>query len=203
MIVIVDYGCGNLLSVYNMIRKAGGDVLISSDLNAIDKADKIILPGVGAFDTGMGTLSKGGFAEVLYRKAMVEKVPVLGLCLGLQLMTKGSREGNLPGLGFFDAQTIGFRSSLGAEARIPMIGWKNIYPRKESVLFNDLYENPKFYFLHSYYVQANRPEDILATTGLSFEYVAALEKDNLFGMQFHPEKSHKFGMVVFKNFLQL
>lgn len=203
MIAIVDYGCGNLGSIKNMIRKIGGEAVITSDSEEIKKADKIILPGVGSFDTGMNNLKKSGFINVLNEKAFVEKVPVLGICLGMQLMTKGSEEGVESGLGWFEAETIKFKFEKGSKNKIPNMGWKNVLQKKSSIYFRDMFEEPRFYFVHSYYVQSNKSEDILTTTVYGTEYVSAFEKDNLCGVQFHPEKSHKYGMKLFSNFLSI
>jgi imidazole glycerol-phosphate synthase subunit HisH len=203
MIAIIDYGCGNLGSIKNMIRKIGGDAVITSDLNEIKKAGKIILPGVGSFDTGMNNLKKSGFIEVLNEKAFKEKIPVLGICLGMQLMTKGSEEGTESGLGWFDAQTIKFAFEKGSINKIPNMGWKHVIQKKSSIYFGDMFEEPRFYFVHSYYVQSNNKEDILTTTTYGNEYVSAFERDNLCGVQFHPEKSHKYGMKLLSNFLSI
>jgi imidazole glycerol-phosphate synthase subunit HisH len=203
MITIIDYGCGNLGSIRNMIRKIGGEVVITSDLAEIKKAAKIILPGVGSFDTGMNNLKNSGFIEVLNEKAFQEKIPVLGICLGMQLMTKGSEEGVEPGLGWFDAETIKFNFPKDSRNKIPNMGWKQVIQKKPSVYFKEMFEEPRFYFVHSYYIKSNHGEDILTTSVYGNEYVSAFEKDNLCGVQFHPEKSHKFGMKLFSNFLSI
>jgi glutamine amidotransferase len=203
MIVIVDYGCGNLASIKNMIHKVGGESVISADEDVVSKATKIILPGIGAFDTGMKNLGERKFAGILNDKALKEKVPVLGICLGMQLMTRNSKEGNLNGLGWFDADTVKFEFNHDASKKIPLIGWKDVIQKKDSMLFKNMHESPRFYFVHSYYVRCNSGHDILATTNYGIDYVSAMEKDNLFGVQFHPEKSHKYGMVLFRNFIAL
>lgn len=203
MIAIVDYGCGNLLSIANMIKKVGGESFITSDADKISSADKIILPGIGAFDTGMSQLNQMNFTEVLSRKALQEKVPVLGICLGMQLMTRRSDEGKLSGLSWFDAETLRFNFESNAALKIPLIGWKQVEQKKENPLFSKMYEHPKFYFVHSYYVKSNVTNDIIATSFYGTEYVSAIAKENLFGVQFHPEKSHKYGMTLIKNFVNL
>lgn len=203
MITIIDYGCGNLGSIRNMIRKIGGEAVITSDIEQIRQAKKIILPGVGSFDTGMNNLKQSGFIDILNEKAFTEKIPVLGICLGMQLMTKGSEEGNENGLGWFDAQTLKFRFPKGSANKIPNMGWKHVIQKKESKLFKEMYAEPRFYFVHSYYIESNQAEDVLATSVYGQEYVSAFEKENLCGVQFHPEKSHKFGMKLFTNFLAI
>jgi glutamine amidotransferase len=203
MIAIIDYGCGNLGSIKNMIRKIGGEAVITSDIEQIKLAKKIILPGVGSFDTGMNNLKASGFIDVLNEKAFKEKVPFLGICLGMQLMTKGSEEGSEPGLGWFDADTIKFTFEKDSKNKIPNMGWKHVDVKKTSAYFNDMYPEPRFYFVHSYYVRSNNTADILTTSVYGNEYVSGFEKENLCGVQFHPEKSHKFGMKLFSNFLAI
>lgn len=203
MIAIIDYGCGNLGSIKNMVRKIGGEAIVTSNIEEIKTASKIILPGVGSFDTGMNNLKQSGFIEVLKNKAFVEKVPFLGICLGMQMMCKDSEEGTEKGLGWFDAHTIKFKFEKGSKNKIPNMGWKNVIQKKESLFFKDMYENPRYYFVHSFFVQCNSEKDILTTSEYGKEYVSAFEKENLCGVQFHPEKSHKFGMKLFSNFLSI
>jgi imidazole glycerol-phosphate synthase subunit HisH len=204
MITIIDYGCGNLGSIQNMIKKIGGQSIISSDKDAIANAQKLILPGVGSFDTGISNLHERGLWDILNKKVQVEKTPILGICLGMQLMTKGSEEGKLPGLGWIDAKTIRFNlSNMPVKRTIPNMGWNYISVQKQSILFKDMYEHPKFYFVHSYYVMCNNAEDKLATADYGINYDCAFEKGNIYGVQFHPEKSHKYGMKLLQNFLGL
>jgi glutamine amidotransferase len=204
MIVIVDYGCGNLGSIRNMLKKTGFDSLISSDVEVISDATKLILPGVGAFDTGINSLKARGLWEILNRKAMIEKIPVMGICLGMQLMTNGSEEGKEKGLGWFDADTLRFQSDMNGEKfKIPNIGWNYIQQEKAHVIFEGMFEDPKFYFVHSYFIRCNRSEDILATAEYGVKYTCAFSRDNLIGVQFHPEKSHKYGMCLLANFARL
>lgn len=204
MITIIDYGCGNLGSIQNMIKKIGAQSIISSDKEAIANAQKLILPGVGSFDTGISNLHERGLWEILNKKVQVEKTPILGICLGMQLMTNGSQEGKLPGLGWIDAKTIRFNfGNTTIKRTIPNMGWNYIAIQKQSTLFNDMYENPKFYFVHSYYVMCNNAEDKLATADYGITYDCAFEKGNIYGVQFHPEKSHKYGMKLLQNFIGL
>lgn len=199
MITIIDYGMGNLGSIANMIKKAGHKSIITSDLEEIKNATKLILPGVGSFDNGMRNLAELGMIEVLNQKVLIEKTPILGICLGMQLMTKSSEEGKLSGLGWVDAQTKKFVSDT---LKIPHMGWNIIKHQKNSHLFDEYESEKRFYFVHSYYVDANQKKDILTTTPYTHNFVSSFEKENIIGAQFHPEKSHKFGMSLLKNFLE-
>jgi glutamine amidotransferase len=203
MITIIDYGMGNLGSVQNMFKRIGVQTEISGDANAIAKAIKILLPGVGAFDAAMQKITDSSLDEVLNQKALVEKVPVLGICLGMQLLTNGSEEGNLPGLGWVDAQTVKFKFEADTKLKIPHMGWNRIYPQKQSALLDNLPPEPRFYFVHSYHVQCNNPKDVLGTSSFGGDFHSMLHHENIYGAQFHPEKSHKFGMKLFKNFAEL
>jgi glutamine amidotransferase len=202
MIVIVDYGMGNLGSIANMLKKLGAEAVITSDKSVIAAADKIILPGVGAFDNGMKNLERLGLLPVLHRKALEEKVPVLGICLGMQLLTRGSEEGDLPGLGWINAETLKFRFDKASSGlKVPHMGWNTVTVNGGNGLFKDIGDEPRFYFVHSYYVKCNEQSDILATTSYGHEFTSAVTRGNIMGTQFHPEKSHKFGMKVLKNFV--
>jgi glutamine amidotransferase len=203
MIVIVDYGMGNLASIQNMVKKVGGTARISSDVNEIQSASKLILPGVGAFDTGMTNLKERGLIPTLETKAK-GGTPVLGICLGMQLLSRRSEEGVLPGLGWIDAETIRFRfSAEQASLRIPHMGWNTVRSTTNAGLFDNLGSEPRFYFVHSYHVVCRDPADVLSTTEYGLLFTSALQNGNIMGVQFHPEKSHKFGMALFKNFLAL
>jgi glutamine amidotransferase len=204
MITIVDYGCGNLGSIQNMIKKIGSKAQITSDAAKIALAEKLILPGVGAFDTGIKNLHERGLWSILNKRVLEDKVPILGICLGMQLMTKSSEEGVLKGLSWIDAETKKFKFDEVSEKRkIPNMGWNYIEIKKNSRLFNNMYEHPKFYFVHSYYVNCHQKEDVIAVANYGQNYDCAFEKDNIFGVQFHPEKSHKYGMKLLENFIAL
>jgi imidazole glycerol-phosphate synthase subunit HisH len=204
MIIIIDYGMGNLGSILNMLKKIGAPAKVSSHLPEIDEADKLILPGVGAFDTAMEHLAELGLIDLLNDKVLNRKTPTLGVCLGMQLLTKGSEEGVLPGLSWVDAETIRFRfDPKQSNLKIPHMGWNTVKICREGTLFKDLDQEARFYFVHSYHVVCHQPTDILATTDYGYECVSALQRDNIMGAQFHPEKSHKFGMKLLKNFAGL
>jgi len=203
MIIVVDYGVGNLGSIVNMFKKIGVKAEASSDPRVIEAAEKLVLPGVGAFDPGMGKLRERGLIPLLDRLVLVEKRPVIGLCLGLQLMTKGSAEGKEEGLGWLNARSPRFR--FGAEnshLKVPHMGWNNIEIRKAHPLFVGLDAGSRFYFVHSYYVESGDADTILAETEYGIRFHSVLGKDNIVGAQFHPEKSHRYGMQVLRNFAE-
>ncbi len=204
MIVIVDYGMGNLGSILNMLKKVGAPAAkISSDPRDIEQAEKLILPGVGAFDAGMQKLRETGLVSLLNEKVIKLKTPTLGVCLGMQLIGKVSEEGELPGLGWIDAETIRFRFNPNqTRLKIPHMGWNTVKVKREGTLFKDMYAEPRFYFVHSYHVVSHNPEDILTTTDYGYEFVSAIQRGNIMAAQFHPEKSHKFGMKLYKNFVE-
>lgn len=203
-IVIIDYGLGNLSSVANMVNHVGGSCMVTSSVDDISNATKLILPGVGAFDKGMEQLNTSGIREALDEAVLQRKIPILGICLGMQLMAKSSEEGQLPGLGWLDADVKKFSFSDGMNLKIPHMGWNLISIRKETPLFTygDEQEQ-RFYFVHSYYVKANRQEDVLCETKYGAVFCSAFARENIMGVQFHPEKSHKFGMSLMKKYIQI
>lgn len=203
MIVVVDYGMGNIGSIVNMIKRAGGESTVSSDPEVVCHAEKLIIPGVGSFDHGMKNLNESGLADVLNRKVLEDKVPVLGICLGMQLMAKSSEEGVLPGFGWVDAVCKKFQfTGEDKNLRIPHMGWNEVNIKKHDGIFQNMYDDASFYFVHSYYVECANPEDIAATTGYGLEFTSSLQHGNIFATQFHPEKSHKYGLLVMKNFVE-
>ncbi len=204
MIVIVDYGMGNLRSIQNMFKKVGVNAAISSSVDEINAADKLILPGVGAFDNAMKNLNELGLIPVLNTLVLDKKIITLGICLGMQLLTERSEEGTLPGLGWIKGETKRFTfSDDNAKLRIPHMGWNTVTLQKKSKLFADMYEEPRFYFVHSYHVVCADEQDVLCNTDYGYPFASAVERGNIFGAQFHPEKSHKFGMRLLKNFAEL
>jgi glutamine amidotransferase len=201
MIVIVDYGMGNLGSIVNMFKKVGAKAVISGDPEVIATAPKLLLPGVGSFDRAMERIDALGMKSVLDEQALVIKKPILGICLGMQLLTRGSEEGKLPGLGWIPADTKKFPSLPGL--RIPHMGWNRVEPTTSSPLTHSLLDESRFYFVHSYCVQVDNQSNSILKCHYGISFDAAIQQDNIFGAQFHPEKSHKFGMQIFKNFVNL
>ena len=201
MITIVDYDMGNSRSVVNMLQRIGFKAEITRDHKKLESAEKLILPGVGSFDTAMKNLEHFELKELLDRKALIEKVPFLGICLGMQILTNSSEEGNLSGLGWIKGSASKFKSEN--DIKVPHMGWNYIQPSSNSRLCKNLEDNSRFYFVHSYYVQVNEEEHSSMKTKYSLEFDSGIEKDNIFGVQFHPEKSHKFGMQILKNFAEL
>jgi len=200
-IVIIDYKMGNLGSISNMLKKIGVNATVSSDPNRIDQSKKLILPGVGAFNRAMENLNSLNLIDIINRKVLIDKIPVLGICLGMQIMAKSSEEGNLPGLGWINAKVLKFdvRKSL----KVPHMGWNLVKQQKEHPIFDEMYLEPRFYFVHTYYIKCNDQEDILTSTIYDNDFTSSFSKENIIGVQFHPEKSHKFGMKLLENFTKL
>ena len=201
MITIVDYGMGNLGAVQNMLHYLGTQAQISADPEVVARASRILLPGVGAFDAAMQRIQASGLRPVLEHKARVERVPILGICLGMQLLTRCSEEGREPGLGWIAADTRRFPAMPGL--KVPHMGWNLVHRTREHTLTADLPPEPRFYFVHSYCVQVDDPADSLLRSRHGIEFDAAIGHDNIVGAQFHPEKSHHFGMKLLANFANM
>jgi glutamine amidotransferase len=202
VIVIVDYGLGNPASVQNMLRKAGYRAEVSSDPAAIAAAARLILPGVGAFDHAMHNLAERGLVDVLNEAVLARRTPVLGICLGLQLMSRGSEEGALPGFGWLPARTVRFRFGGEAPLRVPHMGWNSVRPARDTFMSRALAEDARFYFVHSYHVCCDDDSDVSLTTSYGGAVVAAAVRGNVAGTQFHPEKSHRFGLALLRGFAE-
>jgi len=200
MLTIIDYGVGNLTSIHNMLKKAGVPSIISGDHNDIARASKILLPGMGAFDNCMEKFNQAGLRDLIERRVMEEKVPVLGICVGLQMFMSGSEEGVLPGLGWIKGSTVRFRpAEMDSSLKVPNMGWLEIVPAKSSKLLVEL-EGSRFYFAHSYHIEIMDEGDKLLSAKYGYDFAVGVEKENIVGVQFHPEKSHRFGMQLLKNF---
>lgn len=202
MISVIDYGVGNVGSVIRMIEKVGGSAQRVSTSRELVDASIAILPGVGAFDYGMQRLADSGLIEALHEAALVRRIPILGICLGMQLMCKRSDEGQLPGLGWFDAEVVRFQFDSIERLPIPHMGWNTLELIRPNRLLDNELPRTRYYFVHSYRVQCNDAADVVATTTYGEHFVSAFERGNLFGAQFHPEKSHRFGMAMIKKFVE-
>jgi glutamine amidotransferase len=203
MIVIVDYDAGNLASIQNMLRRLGSDGTISSDPAVVGAAAKLILPGVGHFDHGMTRLRQSGLVDVLNQRVMRENTPILGICLGAQLMAEASEEGSSAGLGWFAMRVRRFDETRMGDPRlkIPHMGWNDVHARGDHPLFRGLRDEARFYFVHSYHFELRDPGEVLATATHGYEFPAAFGRDKIAGVQFHPEKSHQFGKQLLANFV--
>lgn len=201
MIVIVDYGMGNLGSIASMLRKCDAEACISASPDVIADASKLILPGVGAFDSGMKALRERGLEQVLTKKAFSDRVPILGICLGMQLMARRSEEGQETGLGWFDAECVRFRFSQTAESRkVPHMGWNDVVGADDLGLGGD--EIPRFYFVHSFHIQCQNASNVIGRSTYGYEFASVIRNENIMGVQFHPEKSHRYGMRLLRWFAE-
>lgn len=201
MIVIIDYGMGNLRSVEKAFKRIGIKPSISSERKVIEKARKLILPGVGNYANGIVNLKQYGILNILNKKVLKDKIPVLGICLGMQLFTDWGEEGNVAGLGWIKGKTTRFK--FNEEYKIPHMGWNTIIKQKSNSLLNKLKNDSSFYFVHSYHVECEDKKDILATTNYGTNFISMIQKNNIYGTQFHPEKSHSTGLQLLKNFIDI
>jgi glutamine amidotransferase len=202
MIAIIDYGMGNLGSMANMLKKIGAKATITADPVVIAAADKLILPGVGAFDSGMTNLAGRGLVNVLNDRVLKHKVPILGVCLGVQLFTRQSEEGDAKGLGWLDAVTVRFKPDGPSPLKVPHMGWNTVEMVRDHPLFQDLPADSRFYFVHSYHLVCEDAASTLAMSNYGERFAVAAARDNVVGVQFHPEKSHRFGMKLLQNFVE-
>ncbi len=203
MIAIVDYDIGNVGSVLNMLRKVGAQAQITRDPDTLRAADKLVLPGVGAFDEAVANLRRFGLWELLDELVLQTRKPILGVCLGAQLMTRSSEEGSQPGFGWLDARIQRFRAPPGTPLRVPHMGWNLVTPTRPDIgIFQDVPTPMRFYFVHSYHMVTDDPALALATTPYGQPFVSVLGRDNILAMQYHPEKSHKYGLQIYRNFAE-
>lgn len=204
MIILVDYGLGNIQAFANIYKRLNIPVRTASSAAELADADKLILPGVGAFDWAMTLLNESGMRERLEELVVGKSCPVLGVCVGMQMMAKRSDEGKMDGLGWIDAEVRKFdEASFTQKTHLPHMGWNDVTPRNNGCLFQGLEEGARFYFLHSYYFVPQRESDVLAVTDYNGLYASSVRSGNVFGVQFHPEKSHHWGIQLLKNFAEL
>lgn len=204
MIAIVDYGLGNVHAFANIYQRLNIPITMVTTANDLNAADRIILPGVGAFDWAMTRLNDSGMRDALEHSVMTEKKPVLGICVGMQMMAKKSDEGKLAGLGWIDAEVKRFDISTPANTtHLPHMGWNDVHARENAELFSGMGSDARFYFLHSYYFSPRNQDEVLAETDYHGNFASSVRMDNVYGAQFHPEKSHQWGIRLLKNFAEL
>ncbi len=200
-VAVIDYNMGNVGAIMNMLRKIGAEAMLTRDFLDIERASHVILPGVGSFDRGLENLDRYGLRSVLDELALARRVPVLGICLGMQLLSRCSEEGTEEGLGWLDARTIRFTGDDVGVRKIPHMGWNFVRPRVGCQLFDRFSDPPRFYFAHSYQVVCDEEADIAGTTRYGRQFTSVVAKDNVFGVQFHPEKSHRYGIELLRSFV--
>jgi len=206
MIAIIDYGLGNLGSIQNMLKFIGEKSVITNNIQVIKDSDKLILPGVGSFDEGMEQLEKNNLIEVI-KQEVIKGKPLLGICLGMQLLGLNSEEGSREGLSLIPFKNIRFNrdhfSKDYQHLKIPHMGWNIVDIKKTTSMTKNIFETPRYYFVHSYHALCVDIEDILMTCNYGYDFTSAVQKGNVIGVQFHPEKSHEFGMKILENFVRI
>ena len=202
-ILIVDYGLGNLRSVQYKLQQLGFNAIISSQPQDILNADKLILPGVGHFAKAMTNIKGSGLDKILNKKVIEEKINILGICLGMQLFSGFSEEGNVNGLGWLNAETKKFGVVKGSALKIPHMGWNTLEMKNESPLFKGIAPNSMYYFSHSYHIVLQKSKEVTSVTNYLQGFTSSLRKENIFGTQFHPEKSHEAGLEILRNFCMI
>ena len=202
-VVIVDYRTGNSNSIKRTLDRIGSRSIISSQIEDLTEADKIILPGVGHFAKAMANLKELGLQDVLNEAVLTKRKPILGICLGMELMGMTSEEGHKPGLQWLDAEAVRFKIPVATRHKVPHMGWNNILIKKASALMHGVEDLSEFYFAHSYHLKINDRSDLLTETEYGISFPSAVERQNIFGVQFHPEKSHRAGVQVLKNFVDM
>lgn len=202
-VIIIDYGMGNLFSIYKRLKLLKADVVISSSIEELKQADKIILPGVGHFEKAMQRLNESGLVEALNEQVLINKKPILGICLGMQLITNKSEEGNCAGLGWINVEVKKLPVVNSKKFKVPHTGWNQIKICKESKIMKDIPDYSEFYFVHAFGVLASEDKYILNKTTYESEFISAIENENIYGVQYHPEKSHDVGLQLLRNYIEL
>lgn len=200
MIAIIDYGLGNVKAFANVYKRLNLPVIIAKETSALDAATKIILPGVGAFDYAMILLDNSGMREKLEYCVLEKSVPVLGICVGMQILANSSEEGRLAGLGWITGKVRKFQSEQIYDNPLPHMGWNTVTPKSTTGIFRDMQPTERFYFLHSYYFDCEQSNHTIATANYGIDFTCSVNKNNIYGVQFHPEKSHQAGIQLLKNF---
>lgn len=203
MIAIIDYGIGNLASIHNIIRHVGGTAVVTGDAEAVRSATALVIPGIGHFDSCMTAFRASAVFDLVEKRAHVDRIPVLGICVGMQMMARGSEEGDAQGLGWISADVRRLNPSPEANLKVPHLGWRHVDVREDARLFSSMDDERRFYFAHSYHVVCDDPDDLAASYDYDGPVSAALQRGNIYAVQFHPEKSHRFGMRLFENFMKV
>ena len=204
MITIIDYGVGNINAFLNIYKSLGVDVKIAQNSSELNGATKLILPGVGHFDYAMNKFQNSGMIDEVSELVLTKTVPVLGICVGMQMLATSSEEGNLNGLGWIDASVKKIDTSLLMQTtQLPHMGWNDVEVEKSNLLFKNIEISPKFYFLHSYYFQCNQQDNVIASSTYGNTFTCAVNFNNIYGVQFHPEKSHQYGIKLLENFSKI
>lgn len=204
MITIIDYGVGNVLAFVNVYNRLNIPVTVAKSADNLRSASRLILPGVGSFDQAMQQFDQSGMRQLVEQLVMRDKLPIIGICVGMQMLAKSSDEGNLPGLGWIDGTVKKFDlSAMPPDTNLPHMGWNDVAPVAEGGLFKGMEKDSRFYFLHSFYFECHQQSNVLAVSDYGGNFSCAVQQDNVFGVQFHPEKSHHFGSQLLKNFSEV
>jgi len=204
MITIINYGLGNIHAFVNVYKRLNIKTKVAHNAADLKDAKKIVLPGVGAFDYAINQLNLSGMRDELEKQVIEKKIPIVGICVGMQILAKSSEEGKLSGLGWIDGEVKLFNSDLiSYKTKLPHMGWNTMKPIKKNIILNGINDNSRFYFLHSYYFSCSKNEDVVSISNYGIEYASVINRENIFGIQFHPEKSHLNGIQLLNNFAKL